>query len=184
MTLFMSDPRRFVKMEIVNETMLASIGKRLAASMARLMKPTDVLPLLSCKQNFRCIWNAAAMCTCASLCAFSCISCPWHLNASHLTLHHVYRSFMCRQIGSIHMPHACWHKQSLACPLLRNNVMSPHECFHHPRSSLPIAHHLSVKIASHPTTKGMTPEVRARAAYKDMIAPDKLMLALRLHVPR
>ena len=63
---------------------------------------------------------------------------------------------MCRQIGSIHMPHACWHKQSLACPLLRNNVMSPHECFHHPRSSLPIAHHLSVKIASHPTTKSMT----------------------------
>ena len=65
-------------------------------------------------------------------------------------------SFMCRQIGSIHMPHACQHKQSLACPLLRNNLMSPHECFHHPRSSLPIAHHLSVKIASHPTTKSMT----------------------------
>ena len=63
---------------------------------------------------------------------------------------------MCRQIGSIHMPHACQHKKSLACPLLRNNLMSPHECFHHPRSSLPIAHHLSVKIASHPTTKGMT----------------------------
>ena len=130
--------------------------QRTHPSISRLMKPTDVLPLLSCKQNFRCIWNAATMCTCASLCAFSCISCPLHLNASHLTLHHIYRFFMCRQIGSIHMPHACWHKQSLACPLLRNNVMSPHECFHHPRSSLPIAHHLSVKIASHPTTKGMT----------------------------
>ena len=130
--------------------------QRTHPSISRLMKPTDVLPLLSCKQNFRCIWNAAAMCTCASLCAFSCISCPWHLNASHLTLHHVYRSFMCRQIGCIHMPHVCQQKQSLACSLLRSNLMSPHECFHHPRTSLPIAHHLSVKIASHPTTKRIT----------------------------
>ena len=56
--------------------------QRTHPSRSRLMKSTDVLPLLSCKQNFRCIWSAAAMCTCA----FSCISCPWHLTGSHLTI--------------------------------------------------------------------------------------------------
>ena len=41
-------------------------------------------------------------------------------------------------------------------PFAQKNLMSLHECFHHPRSSLPIAHHLSDKVTSHPTTKSMT----------------------------
>ena len=62
------------------------------------------------------------------------------------------------------------HKQSLACPLLRNNLMSLHECFHHPRSSLPIAHHLSGKVTSHPITKGMTHKSARRCIHFKVLA--------------